>query len=121
MKNLFRKSIVLFSFFVLSFASKAQVKIGDNPTVVTLGAILDLESTDQGLLIPRVSLTDTSTWGLQGSSVAGMIVYNTNSAMTGTIIVDPVSKDAKGLFYWNGLNWVQVGSSALLELVIIKV
>ncbi|MEN9299197.1 MAG: hypothetical protein RLZZ429_1510, partial [Bacteroidota bacterium] len=42
----------------LSISVYAQVKIGTNPTVIAKSSILELESTSQGVLLPR--LTDTA-------------------------------------------------------------
>jgi len=42
----------------LSISVDAQVKIGTNPTVIAKSSILELESTSQGVLLPR--LTDTA-------------------------------------------------------------
>ncbi len=61
---------------VYAHFANAQVKIGDNPTTVNKAAILELESTNKGLLFPRVNLTSTTVWGLAAGStpVAGMIL-----------------------------------------------
>ena len=58
--------------------AQAQVKVGDNPTEINKGSILELESSNKGLLFPRVSLTNTTTWSLAAAStpVAGMISIN---------------------------------------------
>ncbi|WP_316771548.1 hypothetical protein [Pedobacter frigiditerrae] len=68
--------LVAFAQFV-----QAQVKVGDNPTEINKGSILELESANKGLLFPRVSLTNTTTWSLAASStpVAGMISINLTS------------------------------------------
>lgn len=44
---------------IVTFSSsvKAQLKVGDNPTTIQKSSVLELESTRQGLLLPR--LTDT--------------------------------------------------------------
>ena len=39
----------------------AQVKIGDNPKNVNLHALLELESKDQGLLLPRLTQAQRDT------------------------------------------------------------
>jgi|GEM_PF-4027991 len=61
----------------------SQVKVTDGTTGAPVdGAVLELESANKGLLLPRVSLTDATVWGLNGSTVktAGMMVYNTNTS-----------------------------------------
>jgi hypothetical protein len=73
-QNLWKlKSILmLVSFLVFGVAANAQLKIGDNPTNIQKSAILELESTRQGLLLPR--LTDTV--AINGLTPPdGMIIY----------------------------------------------
>lgn len=82
----------------------AQVKIGGNPTTINGGSVLELESTNQGLYLSRVSLTATTTWGLAGTApstaaTGGMVVYNTNSGITGT------GASGIGIYYWDGTKW----------------
>lgn len=89
-----------------------QVKFGDNPTTINGGSLLELETTNKGLLLPRVSLTATGTWGLGGSAVAGMVVYNTNASITGP------GAGGAGTYNWNGTQWLLVGpavSSAIVQ------
>src|ERR1700754_703187 len=53
------KKASLFVFFLLAtaIAAKAQLKIGDNPTNIQKSSILELESSRQGLLLPRLADT----------------------------------------------------------------
>ncbi|NSL88228.1 hypothetical protein ECE50_015405 [Chitinophaga sp. Mgbs1] len=52
--------------------ASAQLKVGNNPTVMNKSAVLELESTRQGLLLPR--LTDTS--AINGLTPPdGMIIF----------------------------------------------
>ena len=61
-------------------AAQAQTKIGDNSNTINPGSMLEVESTNRGVLITRVALTDRSTWTLNGNQpVEGMVVYNTNA------------------------------------------
>jgi hypothetical protein len=87
---------------VLSAAgANAQVTIGslDNPHP---GAVLDLHSNTQGILLPTVSLNDVSVFQLAADTTraTGMTVYNTNPAI-GT-----------GICVWDGKQWKQAGASA---------
>lgn len=49
--------LFVFAFSTLSFLAQAQLKVGDNPTNIQKSSILELESTRQGLLLPRLSDT----------------------------------------------------------------
>lgn len=103
------------SFFILLLAfvqlAQAQVKIGDNPTVINKGSILELESANKGLLFPRVNLINTTTWSLAASStpVAGMMVYNIKTiaaGFSGTTPYPAIAGDGTGIYYWDGGGWV---------------
>ena len=75
-----RKIGILF-IAVLSIGNAfGQQKIGNNPTSINSNAVLELESTDKGLLIPRVALSSTSSASPLSAFVAGMMVYNTATA-----------------------------------------
>lgn len=79
---------------------QGQVKIGDNPNTINPNSLLELESTNKGLLSPRVTLTSlASAAPLTAPVPAGMLVYNTGGSL------------ANGFYYWNGSAWVQVNSS----------
>ncbi len=77
MKSVFtffsRKTYLLFALFLLSgIMAEAQLKIGTNPTVIQRSSILELESSRQGLLLPR--LTDTAAINLL-TPPDGMMIY----------------------------------------------
>ena len=96
----------------ISFSSFAQVKIGDNPTTINAGSVLELESTNKALLMPRISLTNTTTWlPLLGTPVAGMHLYNTNAAITSTNSAYPVSTLKTGEYYYDGTGWVAISTN----------
>lgn len=69
-----KKLFLLFSFLFVAILSQAQLKIGDNPTNIQKSSILELESTRQGLLLPR--LTDTVAINAL-TPPDGMIIYLT--------------------------------------------
>jgi len=63
-----------------ALTSKAQLKVGDNPTNIQRSAVLELESTRQGLLLPR--LTDTTAINAL-SPLDGMIIYFSDGVTPG--------------------------------------
>ena len=68
-----RRTYLLFALFVLmGITASAQLKIGTNPTSIQKSSILELESSRQGLLLPR--LTDTAAINLL-LPPDGMIIY----------------------------------------------
>lgn len=65
------RNLVVTFFLVLSFSSFGQLKIGDNLSVVGTSSLLELESTNKGLLITRVANIGAIT-----TPVNGMLVYD---------------------------------------------
>jgi hypothetical protein len=95
----------------------AQTKIKDgsvtgSSTLPNSAAILDLESNNKGLLLPRISLTNTTTWGLTAASANGMQVYNTNASITSTNPAYPTLPNGAGAYYWDGAGWVGMATSS---------
>ena len=96
------KKIFLTMALAIGLMASAQVKIGTAPETINDASLLELESSTQGLLLPRVALVNTTTRTLVGSaSIQGMTVYNT--ANTGDV--------TEGLYTHNGTKWVKVGAS----------
>ncbi len=63
-------------------------------------AMLDIASTDKGLLVPRVALTAVGTYApLTGTSVNGLLVYSTSS---------PTGGNGTGYYYWTGAQWANL-------------
>jgi hypothetical protein len=92
-------------FFYLFTQAVAQVKIGNNPTVIDANSLLELESTTKGFLPPRVAINSVSAVApLTGTVPAGMLVYSTG----GTV--------ADGYYYWDGSLWTSFkGESSLVS------
>lgn len=101
-----------------SFVSIAQTtgqKIGENPTTKHPGAVLDLESTDKGVLFPRVALSNTTTWGLAGTQTKGMLIYNTKTTtdgFSGTTAYPVATGDGTGLYFWDGTGWAATAKTS---------
>jgi hypothetical protein len=92
--------------FVLGTATYAQVGIGT--ATPNKSAMLDITSSNKGVLISRIALTginDASTIPVTGLET-GMLIYNT--ATTGTVPDDVTP----GFYFWNGTAWEKVGKDA---------
>lgn len=103
------KKIFVAIVLIAGLSASAQVKIGDNPTVLNVGALLELQSNagTKGLKFPEVALTSTSTWApVLGTKVMGMTVYNT--ATTGDV--------TPGLYTNNGTVWMKNEATAVAPL-----
>ena len=99
------KNLLLLIFFSTVFSLQAQVGIG----TTTPNAALDINSNNQGLLSPRVSLT-ASNIALPVINPAGgalaisTLVYNTATSGTNPNNVIP------GYYYWDGSKWLLITS-----------
>ena len=72
-------TLLLLGFLTIAVVSNGQLKIGDNPTSIQKSSILELESSRQGLLLPRLADT-TSINALNPPD--GMIIYlNTDNSL----------------------------------------
>jgi hypothetical protein len=89
----------------ISIAALAQ-NVGINSTGASpdASAMLDIVSTNKGLLIPRVALTATNVAGPITSPTTSLLVYNTATAGTAPDNVIP------GFYYWNGTGWTALNT-----------
>jgi hypothetical protein len=86
--------------------ANAQMKLGTNPTTTNANALLEMETTNKGLLLPRVALTSTTSFAPLTAHVAGMAVYNTATAGDVT----------PGYYFDNGTAWVKLSDASALKL-----
>ncbi len=80
----------------------SQVKVGNNPASINPNSVLEIESTNKGLLLPRLSLSSTTSATPLSSFVSGMFVYNTST----------VNDVSQGIYYSDGTKWIRVNSSS---------
>jgi len=90
-------SLVMFGFFTFIFGvtAHAQVKITDG-TVITPdpNSILELESSNKGLLIPRLAISNLNLSApLTEPVAAGMLVYSSGGTVN------------DGFYFWDGTTW----------------
>jgi hypothetical protein len=91
----------------ICLTTTAQVKVGDNPTTKNSDAMLEIESTNKGVLLPRLALTATTNATPLTAHVPGMVVYNT--ASTGDV--------TPGIYYNDGTKWVRTTGSSSSNVV----
>lgn len=82
----------LFFFTIPSFG---QVAINQDGSPPHSSAILDINSEDKGLLIPRVSLSGPNNAAPITDPVVGLIVFNTGPVLP------------QGIYYWRGTGWTE--------------
>ena len=102
------KKIVAALLLVLASLPAISQNVGINSTGATPDAssMLDISSSNKGLLIPRVALTATNSAGPVTSPTTSLLVYNTATAGTAPNNVIP------GYYYWNGTGWVAFNTTS---------
>ncbi|WP_321539489.1 hypothetical protein [Flavobacterium piscinae] len=95
MKKITLILIVLFTQFAFS-------QVGVNTTTPDPSSMLDISSTNKGVLVPRVSLTNVTTTMLDGTNTAatGLLIWNTNAATVGG--------NGVGFYFFNGTQWMPI-------------
>jgi hypothetical protein len=100
-------SLTILTFLLSVVVIKAQVGIG-TPTP-NASAMLDISSTNKGLLVPRIALTGTGDKTTIPSPQTSLLVYNKATAGSGTTAVTP------GYYYWNGTAWERLTVASSLS------
>ena len=106
--NYFRLSffyLLFIAFISTSVSAQIVQKYGDNNGAINSNSVLELESSNKGLLLPRLALTSITAVAPLSAHVQGMTVYNTATAVDVT----------PGIYTNNGTTWVRVTDSAILS------
>lgn len=104
-----KKNFSILFFYLGLYLSYSQIGIGT--VTPSSSTILDIVSTDKGVLFPRVALqgkNDTIT--ITNGNQQGLLVFNTAA----------VNDVTPGFYYWNNVEWVQFstdGSSNIFQVV----
>jgi hypothetical protein len=98
-----KKIILVLTLFLVFLNGNAQTGIGT--TTPSPSAKLEVASSNQGFLPPRIALTATNAASPVTSPATGLLVYNTATAGTAPNNVAP------GYYYWNGSAWVTILSN----------
>jgi hypothetical protein len=103
---------ILFIVSILFVGSFVKAQTGIGTTTPNASAKLEVASSTQGFLPPRVALTATNVFSpIVGTSSAatGLLVYNTASTGNAPNNVVP------GYYYWNGTVWVQISNGIIID------
>lgn len=88
--------------FCLILATSGMAQVGINTASPANGALLDVNSANKGLLLPKVALTNTlDVTTITPSATTGLLVYNTVTSGSLPFQVTP------GFYYWNGSQWLR--------------
>ena len=98
-------------FFIVFISHKSRGQIGIGTTLPNESSILHIESSNKGLLIPQIALSDTVDNTTISSAGNNLIVFNTST--TGGLTV--------GLYYWStsSSRWNPVTDVMSLETMVI--
>ncbi len=94
------------NFYIFLFASLTQSisgQVGVGTSDPNPSALLDLTSSDKGLLIPRISLTQTTEAQPLQAHVPGMLIYN----LADTLDVRP------GYYINDGIKWISISEAIM--------
>ncbi|MEI6435310.1 MAG: FISUMP domain-containing protein [Bacteroidota bacterium] len=98
-----KATIVILAILLLfvRFDLFSQVGINRDNSKPDSSAMLEVKSSNSGVLIPRVALISSDSPQPMNTPVAtGLLVYNTNSSGSSPNQVIP------GFYYWNGATWI---------------
>ncbi len=85
----------------------AQIKIGASTGTPNAGAMLEVESSNRGFLLPRIALTSNTMTLNSVTPPNGMMVFNTNTSTSGGLA-------GTGLYVWNG-QWTLILESSAAD------
>lgn len=95
----------------LSFSRGGSGRVGIGTTSPDASAVLDMTSTNKGVLVPRVALSSGAGVSTPVSSPAtGLLVYNTVNAGSGTNTVK-----ANNFYFWNGSRWSPIMQTEIIQ------
>lgn len=97
-KNSTLALVLIINIITLSLTAQ-NVGINDDNSLPDSKAILDIKSSNKGVLLPRIALTGRNDNTTISSPTTSMIIYNTATAGTGNNSVAP------GFYYYNGTQW----------------
>src|SRR5690554_4150720 len=87
---------IVYLLFFFSFIGFAQV--GINTTNPDPSSMLDISSSNKGLLVPRVALIDPTDQATILSPAKGLLVFKTGED----------TNMPEGFYYWDETEWVQL-------------
>lgn len=93
-------------FFLIMSLNSVFAQVGIGTTSPNASSILDVSSTNKGILIPQVNLSNVNNTMLDGVNIAatGLLIYNTNPTTIGG--------NGLGYYYFNGSNWERLITSS---------
>jgi len=102
-RNQFHKNgFILLCFFALLFftmkGTSQSLAVNATGAPANASALLDVSSSNKGILVPRVALTGTGDVATIPGAATSLLIYNTAT----------ISNVTPGYYYWNGSAWTKV-------------
>src|SRR5690554_2113331 len=103
------KKILLSAAFAFAILSSTDVlaQQGFGTNEPDKSAVVDIVSTQRGLLIPRISIPDLDAAAPVNNPATSLFVYNTNTT------------SGEGFYYWDGAKWVRFVSGNTEQTVVV--
>jgi hypothetical protein len=103
------KRLLLSAGMYFAFISLNAQSVGISATAITPdpSSLLEIRSTNRGILIPRVALTGLLDAATVPAPATSLLVYNTATAGVSPNNVTP------GYYYWGGAQWVRLLSGSM--------
>jgi len=95
---------ILFVVALLAGHSIVAQNVGIGTTAPHPSAILDVQSPNKGVLIPKINLITLSAAIPVTSPAIGLLIYNTNNSIG-------EDTEASGFYFWTGTSWEKVTTS----------
>ncbi|MFM6923976.1 MAG: hypothetical protein ACKOU7_00610, partial [Ferruginibacter sp.] len=92
-------TFIIVSSFAALTAKAQSFAINTSGATADASAILDVSSTNKGVLIPRIALTAANSPAPLAAPLTSLLIYNTATAGIAPNNVTP------GYYYWNGAGW----------------
>jgi len=110
------KKVSFYILVSLVFALNAKAQTGIGTVSPNASAKLEVASSTQGFLPPRIALTGTNdnttiknAAGTAITPATGLLIYNTAIAGTAPNNVTP------GYYYYNGTSWIQISAGLIID------
>ena len=98
------QKIIIFFCVISLFSLDLYSQVGIGTTTPHASSVLDIKSSDSGVLIPRIALDSTSDISSISSPEISLLIYNTSSL-----------NDLKpGFYFWNGNKWNRLVDSEII-------
>lgn len=101
MKKIYLITVV--TLVAITVADAQNISINNNGAAAHASAMLDVNSPNKGVLIPRVALTGSRDEVTIPSPAVSILIYNTATVPTGFSVFP-------GYYYWGGTSWIPFAS-----------